>query len=72
MPKLDTGAPNMPGHAQRNQGGELRRIRSDTQVGTLEERYGVDFGRRDDMQWGTLKEELGVSSVREALDEARN
>ena len=67
MPKLDTNAQNMPGHAARTQGGQLRRIRSDTQMDTLEKRYGIDFDVRDDMKWGTFKEETGVDSVREAI-----
>lgn len=71
MPKLDTNAQNMPGHAARNQGGQLRRIRSDTHMETLEERYGVDFGVRDDMEWGTFREQANVNSVREALKRLR-
>lgn len=67
MPKLDTNAEKMPGHAARNKGGDLRRIREDTHMGTLEERYGVDFGVREDMQWGTFKEDRGVDSVKEAI-----
>jgi len=72
MPKLDTNAKNLPGHAARTEGGRLRRIRSDTKVEALEERYDVDFGVRGDMEWGKLKEQLGVDSVREALKKARN
>ena len=71
MPKLDTNAQNMPGHAARIQGGQLRRIRSDTEIKTLEEMYGVDFGVRDDMEWGTFKEQADVNSVSEALKRAR-
>lgn len=68
MPKKDTNAPKMPGHAARNQTGKLRAIREDTKVGTLEKRYDVDFGVRTDMEWGTLKEKLGVTSVKKAID----
>lgn len=71
MPKLDTNAQDMPGHVARIQGGQLRRIRSDTEMNTLEERYGVDFGVRDDMKWGTFKEQTGVNSVSEALRKVR-
>lgn len=70
MPKKDTGAERMPGHAARTESGRLRRIREDTHVGTLEERYGVDFGVRSDMEWGALKEKLDVDDVKEALDKA--
>lgn len=71
MPKLDTNAQNMPGHAARIQRGQLRRIRNDTQIDTLEKRYGVDFGVRDDMEWGTFKEKTGVNSVSDALKKVR-
>lgn len=67
MPKLDTNAQNMPGHAARMQQGRLRKIRGDTQIGTLEKRYGADFNVRDDMRWDTFKEEKKVDSVRKAL-----
>lgn len=67
MPKLDTNAESLPGHAARNQSGQLRKIRSDTQMGTLEKRYGVDFGVRGDMKWGSFKEHAGVDSVKEAI-----
>jgi len=70
MPKLDTNAGKMPGHAARTERGTLRRIREDTKVGTLEKRYDVDFGVRSDMEWRTLKEKLGVDSVKEALKKA--
>jgi len=39
MPKLDTNAQNMPGHAARTHGGRLRKIRGDTEIKTLEKRY---------------------------------
>lgn len=71
MPKLDTNAEKMCGHAQRNQDGALRRIRGDTKVETLEERYDVDFGVRGDMRWNTLRDKLGVDSVEDALRKAR-
>lgn len=67
MPKLDTNAPKMPGHAARNQDGSLRKIRGDTQMGTLGDRYNVDFGVRKDMRWDTFKEQTGANSVTEAL-----
>lgn len=67
MPKLDTNAENMPGHAARTTGGRLRKIRGDTKMKTLEERYGVDFPGRKDMEWETFKEKHNVTSVKEAL-----
>ena len=40
------------GHPQersRDENGEWRRKRGDTNVGAIEEKYGVDFGVRSDM-----------------------
>ena len=68
MPKLDTNAENMPGHAARTKSGRLKRIRKDTQLLTLEERYQVKLPGRSDMEWGTFMEKYGVESVKEALD----
>ncbi|MFA5838939.1 MAG: hypothetical protein WC849_03310 [Candidatus Paceibacterota bacterium] len=68
MPKLDTNAQNMPGHAARTHGGRLRKIRGDTEIKTLEKRYNVDLGVRDDMRWDTFKKEKGIESVKDALE----
>jgi len=67
MPKKDTDAQNMPGHAARIKKGRLRKLRGDTQIKTIEKRYGVDFGVRDDMRWDTYKEREDVSSINEAI-----
>ena len=67
MPKLDTNALNMPGHAARTELGRLRKIRGDTLMETLEKRYGVKFPGRSDMEWETFKDEHGVSSIHDAL-----
>ncbi len=67
MPKLDTNAANMPGHAARTKMGRLRKIREDTLMETLEKRYSVHFLGRNDMEWGNFKEKYGVDSVQEAL-----
>lgn len=68
MPKLDTNAQKMPGHDARTEEGRLRKIRGDTLMGTLEDRYRVDFDVREDMRWDTFKEQKGISSVKEALE----
>ena len=52
-------APGMRGYRSRNDDGELRRKRSDTHVGTIEEQYGEDFGVRGDMHLNTLLERGG-------------
>jgi len=68
MSKQDKNAQNMPGHASRTEEGRLRKIRSDTQIGTLRKRYGAGFGGnvRKDMEWGTYKKRFNVTSVRQA------
>lgn len=71
MPKLDTNAQNMPGHAARTRGGRLRKIRGDTKIGTLEKRYDADFGVRSDMRWDTFKKEQEIGSIKEALEKIR-
>jgi hypothetical protein len=52
-----------------DQNGEIRRKRSDTQVGTLRETYGPDFGNgiRSDATLGTLLERSGSSSLSDYL-----
>jgi len=64
-------APGMRGYRSRDENGELRQKRSDTQVGTLEKEYGVDLGRRSDMQLGTLRKELGVTDLKDILKTGR-
>lgn len=45
---------------------------SDTNVGTIEQQYGVDFGVRSDMQLETLRRQTGLSSIQELLRHARH
>lgn len=47
----------------RDQDGEIRQKRGDTQVGTLRQTYGADFapGVRSDTRLGTLRERTGLS-----------
>jgi hypothetical protein len=60
-------APGMRGDRSRTQSGPLRRKRSDTNVGTIEEQYGVDFGVRSDMHLGTLLNREGATSLSDLL-----
>jgi hypothetical protein len=63
-------APGMRGIRSRNpQGGRLRRKRSDTQVGTIEEQYGVDLDVRSDMELGTLLKRRGAESLSQLLEQ---
>ncbi len=43
--------------------GTYRPVRSDTKVGTVEKRYGVDLGVRPDMKLGTFLKEKGYPSL---------
>jgi len=72
MPKLDTNAPKMPGHAARILSGRLRKIRSDTEIGTLEKRYDVNLPGRKDMEWANFKKRYNIETVKEALKLAQN
>jgi hypothetical protein len=60
-------APGMRGNRSRTESGPLRRKRADTHVGTIEERYGVDFGVRSDMELGTLLRREGKPSLNDLL-----
>lgn len=60
-------APGMRGDRSRNADGQLRQKRSDTHVGAIEEKYGVDLGVRSDMHLGTLLEQRGAASLNDLL-----
>lgn len=47
----------------------IRRKRSDTHIGTVEKKYGIDFGVRSDMKLGKFLKESGFPSLSKALDE---
>ena len=64
-------APGMRGNRSRDEDGELRQKRSDTQLGSIEKEYDVNFGRRSDMKLGTLREELGVTDLKDILKRSR-
>ena len=53
----------------RDQSGEIRQKRSDTQVGTLRKTYGDDFARgyRSDATLGTVRKREGVDSLDQLL-----
>lgn len=60
-------APGMKGNRSRNQDGELRKTRSDKQVGTIEKQYGVDLDARSDMKIGNYLKREGLDSVHDAV-----
>ena len=71
MHKSDKGAPKMRGYNQRNLDGELRKIRDDTKMKTLKDRYSIKFPGRGIMKWGVFQVKHGVGSVKEAIQKFR-
>lgn len=65
--KIKNDAPGMNGQRGRNNDGELRKKRSDTNVGTIEKQYGVNFEVRSDMSLGTLLERQKANSLNDLL-----
>jgi hypothetical protein len=47
---------------------DFRRKRSDTQIGTIEKQYGVNFDARSDMKLGRYLKEKGFPSLSKALE----
>lgn len=48
----------------------IRKKRSDTLIGTIENNRGVDFGVRSDKKLGRFLKENGFSSLNKALEKA--
>jgi hypothetical protein len=71
-PPVKHDDPEMRGQRSRNETGELRRKRGDTQVGTIEDQYHVDFGVRRDMELDTLRDRLGEDEITKLLKKVRN
>lgn len=46
---------------------KIRAKRSDTKIGTIEKKYGKDFGARSDKKLGSYLKEKGYSSLSELL-----
>lgn len=63
--------PSMTGERARTNEGTLRRKRSDTQAGTIEQQYHVDLDVRSDKQLGNVLKDEGVSSLSELLEKNR-
>lgn len=55
----------------RDQDGQIRQKRNDTQVGTLRKTYGPDFakGTRSDAELGTVLKKAGVDTLDQFLKE---
>ena len=48
--------------------GQFRQKRSDTKMGTVEKKYGTDFGVRSDKKLGNYLKEQGYPSLSKLLD----
>jgi hypothetical protein len=55
----------------RDDNGRLRQKRGDTQVGNIEQEYGVDFGVRSNMRLDTLREKTGLTAIDDLVRNAR-
>ena len=70
-PPVSNDDPAMRGERSRTDEGTLRRKRSDTHAGTIEEQYHVDLGVRSDKQLGNILKDEGVDSLSELLRKKR-
>jgi len=61
-------AAGMRGYRSRNEDGELRQKRGDTDVGTIEKQYGRDFDVRSDTHRSTLLQREGVASLNDLIN----
>jgi hypothetical protein len=70
MPRNNTGGNKGLDDRSRNNNGEIRKKRDDTQVGTLRKIYGPNFaaGTRSDAELGTVLEKAGVETLSELLN----
>lgn len=67
-PPVRNDDPGMKGERARTEEGALRRKRSDTHAGTIEEQYHVDLGVRSDKQLGNILKDEGVGSLSELIE----
>ena len=55
------------GDMARTKEGQFKQKRADTQMGTIEKKYGKDFGVRSDKQLGNYLKEKGYNSLSQLL-----
>lgn len=70
-PRVKHDDPTMAGQRARNITRELRRMRADTLVATIEDTYGVNFGVRSDVKLETLREKFGEDEIAELVQKSR-
>ena len=70
-PPVRQDDPGGAGGRSRDLTGRLRQKRGDALVGTIEERYVVDFQCRSDMMLETLRKEVGLTGFKALVEAAR-
>lgn len=61
-------APWMKWDRSRNSSWPLRKKRSDTHIGTIEEEYDIDLGVRSDMHLWTYLEQYNIESINDLIN----
>ena len=60
-------AAGMKGYRPRNESGPLREKRGDTHMGTIEQKYHIDFDVRSDMHLDTYLQSKGINSLNDLI-----
>ena len=71
MAKKNNDAPGMRGDRSRNDDGQLRQKRSDTNIGTIEKKYNIDLEVRSDMHLGTYLEKNNIPSLNDLINDKK-
>lgn len=66
---IKNDAPGMKGQRGRNSNGQLRQKRSDTHIGTIEKKYGIDLDVRSDMRLGTYLKKNNIDSLNDMIND---
>ena len=64
---MNNDAPGMRGIRSRTKHGPLREKRSDTHIGTIENRYGIDLGVRSDMHLDEYLKNRRIDSLNDLI-----
>ncbi|MBK7683078.1 MAG: hypothetical protein IPJ26_11730 [Bacteroidetes bacterium] len=68
MSKIKNDASGMKGQRSRNNDGQLRQKRGDTQIGTIEDQYNVNLKVRSDMRLDTYLEKNQIASLNDLIN----
>jgi hypothetical protein len=71
-PPVRQDDPGGAGGRSRDLTGRLRQKRDDALVGTIEERYGVDFHCRSHLRLETLRKKVGLTGIKALVEAARD